>query len=443
MSELQIGLGLVGLMVVLVCVGMEIGVALMGLSFVGIWLIRDNWGIAERMLALASYSGIQDYLFATIPLFVLMGMLVSVAGIGRDTFAFAEWALRHVLGGLGMATVAANTVFAAVTGISIASAAVFTKVAVPEMLRHGYSARFAVGTVAGSSILGMLIPPSLLMIIYGVIAEQSIGKMFTAGVVPGLLMAFMFCLTIYVAARFFPRFTFAEPSEASTATDHAPQISMTGLQAAQLLMPIAGLVLLVLGGLYGGIFTPTEAGGVGAFGAFAIALARKRLTPGLFWTMLLETGVVSASILFLIVAANMYSRMLTMAGVPEAAGQALQGMGPNSFLLAYIVLIVALGMILDSSSILLIVVPIALPIARALHFDLIHFGIITVIAVEIGLLTPPLGLSAFAVKSSLNDPRIRLGTVFEGCLPFVAAMFAVLLLLVAFPALVTRFAVGS
>ncbi|ROT46589.1 TRAP transporter large permease [Pusillimonas sp. NJUB218] len=442
MTELHIGLLLIAGMVVFVAIGMEIGVALLGLSFVGVWLVRDNWDVAERLLAMAAYSGIQDYLFATIPLFVLMGMLVAVSGIGKDTFAVAEWALRRVLGGLGMATVMANTIFAAVTGISIASAAVFTRVAVPEMLKYGYTPQFAVGTVAGSSILGMLIPPSLLMIIYGVVAEQSIGKMFIAGVVPGILMAVAFCLTILILAKFFPRFTFAKGRDAS-ASVKALQNAMTGAEAARLIFPVILLVVLVLGGLYAGIFTPTEAGGVGAFFALAIALARGRLGLKSFWRILVETGLVSVSILFLIIAANMYSRMLTMAGVPDAVAGLLGALGPEGFLLAYIVVIILLGMILDSSSIILIVVPIAVPIARVLGFDLIHFGIVTLIAVEIGLLTPPLGLSAFAVKSSLNDPRVPLGTVFYGAMPFVVAMLAVMAVIVAFPALVTSVVQGS
>ncbi len=182
--DLGLGLALIGALVILVLLGVHIAVALFGVAFAGVWIIRDNPALAMRLLSVSAYNGIADYLFATIPLFVLMGLLVSISNVGRDTFEVAEALLRRVRGGLGVATVAANAVFAAVTGVSIASAAVFTKVAVPEMTRHGYRKAFAAGTVAGSSILGMLIPPSLLMIIYGVLAEESIGKMYVAGVVP-------------------------------------------------------------------------------------------------------------------------------------------------------------------------------------------------------------------------------------------------------------------
>lgn len=432
MTDVQIALTMIGLVIALVIIGVDIGIALLSLSFLGVLLIRDNVAVAQKLVSMAAYSGIQDYVFATIPLFVLMGMLVSVSDVGRDTFDVAGWALRKVAGGLGMATVASNTVFAAVTGVSIASASVFTKVAVPQMLRHGYSPAFAVGTVAGSSILGMLIPPSVLMIVYGVIAEQSIGKLFVAGLVPGILMALAFCVTIYLIATFFKDFAGPlkrqEPSQGE---------EMTWAQAGAKFVPIASLVLLMLGGLYAGLFTPTEAGAVGAFGALVLALLKRRLSWRTLWNCLQETGHVSVAILFLLITAAMYSRMITLAGMPEWLGGLLQGHGPHVFLAGYTLILLLLGMILDSTSILLIVVPLAVPIARFFGMDLIWFGLITVIVVEIGLLTPPLGLSAIAVKASLSDRGISLATVFLGCLPFVLAMLVVTLLLVAFPQLVT------
>lgn len=443
MTDLQIGFALVAAMVVVVMLGMEIGLSLAALSFVGVWLIRDNWAIAERMLALSAYSGIQDYAFATIPLFVLMGIFVSVSDIGKDTFEVFEWGMRRIAGGLGMATVAANTVFASVTGISIASAAVFTRVAVPEMLRHGYSARFAVGIVAGSSILGMLIPPSLLLIIYGVLSEQSIGKLFIAGVVPGLVMALGFCVAIFVLAVFFPGFSVSRGQASRKTLGEGEVRDETLASISKKLLPIALLVLMILGGLYSGFFTPTEAGGVGAFGAFLLALARRRLSIRKLWQILIETGVISVGVLFLLIAANMYSRMLAMSGVPEALAASLGGLGHVGFMLLYLGVLILLGMILDSSSILLIVVPIALPLAQGFGQDLIHFGVVTVIAVEIGLLTPPLGLSAFSVKASLADQSVRLGTIFAGAAPFVVVMLIVLALLIVFPELVTAFLTGT
>ena len=199
MSDLQIGVLAIGLMLAGIYFGMHVGIALIATSFVGVTLMKGP-DIASRFVAAAANDAIRDYLFGVVPLFVLMGMFVSVSGMGRDTFDVFQWLLRKVRGGLGLATVGANAVFAAITGISIASASVFTKVAVPEMIRHGYSPRFSVGVVAGSSVLGMLIPPSLLMIIYGVLAEESIGRMFLAGIVPGLLLAAGYALLIVVLA---------------------------------------------------------------------------------------------------------------------------------------------------------------------------------------------------------------------------------------------------
>ncbi len=434
--DLGFGLALIGALVILVMLGVHIAVALFGVAFVGVWLIRDNPILAMRLLSVSAYNGIADYLFATIPLFVLMGLLVSISNVGRDTFEVAEALLRRVRGGLGIATVAANAVFAAVTGVSIASAAVFTKVAVPEMTRHGYRKAFAAGTVAGSSILGMLIPPSLLMIIYGVLAEVSIGKMFIAGVIPGIIIALGFVAMILLLATFAPGYVYdLERRKAESLAPEPP--AMPTSEIISKLVPIALLVMLVLGGLYTGFFTPTEAGGVGAFGALVIALARRSLGGGRMWRVLTETGAVSVGILILLIAAGFYSRMLSMAGVPNAIGDLVQstGLGAYGFLFVFIMIILFLGMFLDSSSILLIMCPIAVPIAQNFGFDLIHFGIITVIAVEIGLLTPPFGISVFTVKSTLGASDISVETIFAGAMPYIAVMLIALVFIAMFPSL--------
>jgi len=435
MTELGFGALLIGALVVLVLLGVHIAVALIGIGFAGIWLMREDVEMAMRLLYLSAYNGVADYIFATIPLFVLMGLLVSISNVGKDTFDVAEALLRRLRGGLGVATVAANTVFAAVTGVSIASAAVFTRVAVPEMARHGYRTAFAAGTVAGSSVLGMMIPPSLLMIIYGVLAEQSIGTLFIAGIIPGFLLAAAFVLLIVLMARFAPGKVFDLQRQREAALGGVAAQALSGGQIAGKLVPIVALVLLVLGGLYSGFFTPTEAGGIGAFGALVIALARRSLGEGRFWRVLHETGSVSVTILVLLVAASFYSRMLSVAGVPVAISELVQdaGLGPYGFLLLYVVIVLFLGMILDSSSILLIMTPVAVPIAQDLGFNLIQFGVLTVLAVEIGLLTPPFGISVFTVKSTLNDPRVSVESIFGGALPYVAVMLLVLLLVALFP----------
>lgn len=434
MEDVTLGFLLIGAMVGLIVLGLPIGLSLISTGAIGVWLIRDNPDLAFRFTALATYSGIQDYVFATIPLFVLMGLLVSISDIGKDTFEVGQALLRRVRGGLGMATVGANAVFAAVTGVSIASAAVFTKVAVPEMVRHGYTMRFAAGTVAGSSILGMLIPPSLLMIVYGVLAEVSIGKMFIAGVIPGIIIALGFVAMIWAYASFFPDRIMTRATE--------PELSQRPMPAGEMALksvPIMALVVLILGGLYTGFFTPTEAGAVGAAGALALAVIRRRLDGPKLWRVLRETGLVSSSILFLLIAAGLYSRMLSLAGVPQAIGDMVEhlGLGPFGFLGVFVVIILLMGMILDSTSILLIMVPIGAPIASGMGFDLIHFGIVVIIAVEMGLLTPPFGISVFTVKATLNDPRVGIEQIFAGALPFVAVMGGALVLVALVPWLAT------
>jgi C4-dicarboxylate transporter, DctM subunit len=432
MSDLTIGFMALGLMLAFIYFGMHIGVALIVTSFAGVALIKSP-EIGARFAAAAANDAIRDYLFGVVPLFVLMGMLVSVSGVGRDTFDVFQWLMRRIKGGLGMATVGANTVFAAITGISIASASVFTKVAVPEMIRMGYNPRFAVGVVAGSSVLGMLIPPSLLMIIYGVLAEESIGRMFIAGLIPGILLAVAFCVLIAVMAHVWP-----DKVGKPEALVDVPSTETWGSAAGKFL-PIGSLIVLVLGGLYGGLFTPTEAGAVGAAGAFVIALLRRRLTWKKLWNVLTETGYVSVSVLFLILAAMLYSRMLALTGMPGAVTSGITdlGLGPWGFLIGYVLIVLLLGCIIDSVSIMLIMLPIVLPVARAFGMDIVWFGVITVVAVEIGLLTPPFGVSVYTVKSALNDPRISIKDIFAGAFPFVLTMMVVLVILALFPGLST------
>jgi C4-dicarboxylate transporter, DctM subunit len=363
-----------------------------------------------------------------------MGLLVSIADLGKDTFEVADRMFRRVKGGLGVTTVVANAVFAAITGISVASAAVFTKVAVPEMLRAGYTPRFAVGVVAGSSVLGMLIPPSLLFIVYGLLTETSIGALFIAGIVPGVVLAIAYAVCIVAMAHQFPRYV------GGLADADRPVEAPLGIKkAVEKTLPIILLVIAVLGGIYGGAFTPTEAGAVGALGALILALAKRRLSGGQFWHMLMETGVITASICFLIVGATMYSKMLALAAVPQYIGEWMvgSGFGFYGFLAIYVVIILILGTIIDSVSIMLIVLPLVLPVLKSLGVDLVWFGVVTVVAVEIGLLTPPFGLSVFAIKATLADERISLNDIFMGALPFAAIMVAVLILLVAFPRIST------
>jgi tripartite ATP-independent transporter DctM subunit len=434
MSAVAIALGSLVLMLVLIYAGLHVAITLGLLSFIGVWLIRGDAGVAANLMAQAVSDSIASHIFGVVPLFVLTGFLVARADVGKDAFEVANQAFRRIRGGLGVATVAANAVFAAITGISIASAAVFSRVAVPQMLRFGYQPKFAVGVVAGSSVLGMLIPPSLLMILYGFLSEQSVGALFTAGIVPGLILALAFSLTILGMATFRPHMVYL--------SGQAQPVDDTDLMSVPrmlwLMWPIVALIGLVLGGIYAGFFTATEAGAVGALLALLIAIGRRKLNWRGFWEVLIETGHVTVAVSFLIICANIYTRMLAMSGTPQAlvSWMAAAGLGVAVFLLVYVLLILLLGTIIDSSSIMLIVLPLMLPIAQQFELNLIWFGVITVVAVEVGLLTPPFGLSVYVIKSTLgNSVDISLGDIFRGTAPFTLTMLAVLVLLVAFPSL--------
>ena len=427
MSPFEIGLMALGGMGLLVMGGMFVPIALILTSFAGVWAIKGSPVLAAKMLGLAANDAIASYFFGVVPLFVLMGFIVSEAGIGRDAFDVANAMFRKIKGGLGVGTVAANAIFAAVTGISIASAAVFTKIAVPEMRRHGYTDRFAVGVVAGSSVLGMLIPPSLLLILFGLLAEQSIGDLFLAGIGPGILMALLFGGGTVLMATFAPKFVGENLS--------ADSEQMNGAELLSKGLPITLLIGIVLGGIYFGFFTPVEAGAIGAIGAFAIGLFKRRLTLTSLWRVLVETGLVTASVCFLIIAAQMYSRMLAFSGVPVSFGEmaANAELGVLGLIFLYVLIVIFLGMILDSSSIMLIVVPLMLPIVIPTGIDLVWFGIVTVIAVEIGLLTPPFGISVYVIKSTLKDDNISLFDIFVGAAPFALMMLLCLILIILFP----------
>ncbi len=430
MTPVEIGGLSVIAIVALVYLGMYIPVALGLVSFVSIWIISGKPILAFNFLKVAVGDGVTEYPFATIPLFTVMGLLVSRAGLGTDIYVVLNRAFRAVTGGIGMATVGANAVFAAVTGSSIASASVFTRIAVPEMRKLNYNKRFAVGVVAGSSVLGMIIPPSAMLIIYSFVSEQSVGDMFLAGVVPGLILTAAYIAWIFIAGRIWPSYLGSNINDA----DNAP---LTWFEILDKTVPLVLLILIVLGGIYTGWLTPVEAGAAGALAALIIALARRRLTPRGLWDTALETGHITASILFLIAMASLYSRMLGYAGLPNELDNVLQTyqFGFIEVMIIYVLLMLFLGTILDTASIILIVVPLFITLVESMGMSLVWFGIVTVIGAEIGLLTPPLGISCFVIKTSLNDPEITLKDVFLGALPFAGIMLLVLILLISFPVL--------
>jgi len=429
MTSVTVGIASVVMIVIAIYSGVHIAIALGLISFVGVVILK-NADISFSLLSLAIADSVSEETFATVPLFVMMGLVVSRAGLGRDVYDYANEIFRPVRGGLGMATVAANAIFASVTGSSIASASVFSKVAIPEMLRFGYGRRFAVGIVAGSSVLGMIIPPSVMLIIYAIVTEQSVGAMFLAGIFPGILLAVAYCVAIPLFFAIMPRFVGTNI------------IRGEGLELRRLLLdtfsklgPIVVLVLTVLGGIYGGVLTPVEAGAGGTVVAMILGAVKRRLSLAAIWSALVETGHITANILFLIIAASIYSRMLGIAGLPTVFGEWVDTLGLSfaGFMALYVFVLLLLGTIIDTASIILIVVPLFLQALDPFNINLIWFGIITVIGAEIGLLTPPFGISCFVIRATIDDKSISLNDVFMGALPFALVMLGVLVILIAFP----------
>lgn len=434
MSGIEVGAVSVVLIVLLIYAGLYVPVALGLVSFLGVWVLLGDIDKPVSLLSLAVSDTVLDYVFATIPLFAFMGLVVGKAGLGRDVYDVANSVFYRIRGGLGIATVAANAVFASITGSSIASATVFTRVAVPEMRRFDYTKQFSVGVVAGSSVLGMLIPPSAMLIIYAIVAEQSVGHMFIAGIVPGIVLAAAYGILILGLAYAAPRLVGGQ-TPAKLREQGWKALTIT--EMANRIAPVIVLVFVVLGGIYTGWVTPVEAGAAGSLAAMVIAVLRRRLTLRGLWEVMVDTGHITAIIMFLIITASMYSRMLGVAALPTTFAAWLEtlNLGFTGLMVVYVILLILLGTIIDTASIILIVVPLFLPAVETFGGDLVWFGIITVVGAEIGLLTPPLGLSCFTIKSAIDDPDITLYDIFAGAFPFAVAMLLVLILVIAFPSL--------
>ena len=431
MDPLFIGIFSIFLLLGAILLGIHVGISLASVSVIGVWWITGDLNIALKLLGATSYRGVMDYVFGVLPMFILMGSLANVSGASKELYDAANMIFSKVRGALAITTVLANAVFAAITGVSVASAAVFSRIAVPEMKRLGYDHRFALGTVAGSSVLGMLIPPSGLLIIYGILSEEAIGRLFVAGIFPGIVMGGVLALGIYLMVLVKPELGGMRPE--------FKDLSGAGMVRA-ILAPwtVVVLVAVVLGGIYAGFFTPTEAGAIGAFGALLLALFKGRLNRNSLWKTLLETGYVSASIFLLLICAQMYSRMLVISGLAAHFSRFVTSLPIPSFMviLMFILVFIALGAILDSTSILLVCIPLMLPAVKSLGYDPIWFGIVAVVAVEMGLLTPPFGMVVYAMKAVLTD-ETTIEDIFRGSFPFVFMIFIVLIILIAFPWLST------
>lgn len=416
----------------LILAGVHIGVALAAVSVLTLWLITGKFAVAISLLQTTAYSAVMDYVFAVVPLFVLMGVFATVSGATRELFASAQVLLGRVRGGIGIATVFANAVFASITGVSVASAAVFSKVALPEMERLNYDRKFSLGIVAGSAILGMLIPPSVLMIIYGVLTEQAIGRLFIAGILPGLVVMAVLSLGIWTMVLVKPRL-------GGRQVETRRLDFRTLVRVATAPWAVVALVVLVMGGIWGGFFTPTEAGAVGAAGGFLlIFINRQKLTLHGLWRILLDAGQTTASIFLLLICAQMYSRVLTMSGLAGNVTQWVTALAipPIFIVLGFIVVFVLLGCILDSTSIIIMTIPLMHPIALNLGYDPLWFAIVAILSIEIGLLSPPFGMVVFSMKSAIGK-TVQVEEIFAGVLPFILLLGLALGIIIAFPELST------
>ena len=431
MEPLFIGIMSVGLMVLAIVLGMHIGVALGIVSFLCFWLIKSNVWVAFSLLGATANTACMEYILIVLPMFILMGLFGNLSGASDDLYDAANTLLVRIRGGLAIATIVANAVFAAVTGSSAASAAVFSKIAYPQMKRLGYETEFSLGTIAGSSVLGMLIPPSGLLIIYGFLTETAIGKLFIAGIVPGLLLTGIYVMGIWIMVGFNPNLA-------------GKRMERKAITSTQLILTVfkpwifGVLIFLVLGGIYLGWFTPVEAGAVGAFGSLLFCLFRRKLTLKNLWDLLLDAGYTNASIFFLFIGAQMYARVLSLSTLPVAISSYIASLNISAFLVIvlFIIVFLALGAILDSISILLITMPIMFPIVDGLGFDPIWFGIVAIISIEMGLLTPPFGICVFIIKSSLGE-EITIEQGFRGSFPFLLMMVVALVITALFPSLST------
>jgi tripartite ATP-independent transporter DctM subunit len=417
----------IGQLIVWLALGAHIGVAL-GLSgFLGIFLTVGP-DAAFAQLAAIPFSTTNSFTLAVIPLFILMGSFTTAAGIVTELFRTAYLWLGTLRGGLAMATVMSSAAFGAASGSTIVNAAVFTKMAMPEMTRFGYDVRLSSGCIAAAGTLAALIPPSILMVIYGVITEQSIGKLLIAGIVPGIVTAIIYCGGIYFIARVRPDLAPLAKINVNWGERWRSLYGVTG---------IAVLFVIVVGGIYGGYFPATYAGAVGAFGAFIIALAKRRLGLGSLYEVLKEAAVTTSVIFIIVVGGMLFARFLTYSGLVTMISTALLslGTGKYTYLIGYVVLFTILGCFIEPIAIMVMTLPIMYPVMKAQGFDPIWLGVVSVKLAEIGVLTPPVGLNVFVVKSSSPVP-VTLGQVFTGVMPFIALDFLSLGLYVAFPQMI-------
>lgn len=409
---------------VLMLLRVPVGMA-MGLVGVSGFAYLSGGGPALKIIGHTSMRTVTDWNFAVVPMFLLMGSFATTSGMSRELFRGGNAFLGHLRGGLGIATIAACGGFAAICGSSVATAATFSRVAYPEMRRYGYPQSFATGVIAAGGTLGIMIPPSTVFAVYGLITEQDVGKLFVAGIVPGILAVGMYMITITMIGLVRPQFLPAGPRSPWSER----RAALKDIWATLLLF------LFVIGGIYGGLFTATEAAGMGAGGAFLIGLVRGRLSRADIRRSLLEATRTTAAVFTVLIGAILFGYFLTITQTPQKVTAFLTGLGLGSYgvLTLIMIMYLVLGCLMDALAMIILTVPIIFPVIRELGFDPIWFGVIIVMTVELGLIHPPVGMNIFVIKSVVED--VKISTIFYGVLPFIITDLIRLVILIAFPIL--------
>lgn len=427
-AELIGGLSFLFALVLLAC-GVHIGLVLALAGVLGSYFIVGNFSVIVGLLKSGSYHAVAIYDLSVVPMFILMGEVGFRGGISDAAFIALNHWVGRIRGGLGIATTWACAAFSATSGSSVATASVFTRIAYPEMKKVGYEKYFALGLIAAASTLDMLIPPSLYMVIYGFLAQQSIAKCLMAGFIPGILVAVALSLVIYIKAVRNPAMA---PLSPITYTLKEKLIATTKS------WPMLLLAAIILGGIYSGVFTPTEAASVGAFFAIVISMAQRKLSGGDIKTSLAETAFTSAMLTFVIIGATIFSRLMTMSGMPVWMGDAIESSGLSATWVIVIILVIygILGCFIDALSIMFVTLPVFAPILEGMGVNMLWFAVLTTQILNLGTLTPPFGLCVYTVKA-VAGPEATIEGVFKGTLFTYWAVIGTLIILVAFPVVST------
>lgn len=423
MSPIVAGISGSVLLVILLFLGMPIAFVMMFVGFLGIGYLT-SFNAALPVVARTLYETASHYPYTVIPLFILMGGFASSAGLTRELYeSFDKW-FRRMPGGLGIATIAACAFFAALSGSSVAASAAIGTIAIPEMRRFNYDPRLAVGVVAAGATLSFLIPPSLGFVVYGMLTEQSIGKLLISGIFPGIILSLAFILIIILEVKLNPSLAPATSGEISL---KEKILALSGIWETIVVF------FIVMGGIYLGFINPTEAGAIGAIALFIIVMLKGKLTLKSLTTSLLEATRISVFVLFLVAGANVFSYFLALSTIPMAVSNWMAGLQVSKYFILSIIILIYLfmGCFLDAISMMVLTMPVIFPVIRSLGFDPIWFGVICVIMMEAGLITPPVGLNVYTLSGVVRD--VPMETIFRGALPFLLAMVLVVIIITIFP----------